>query len=262
MTGTDWALRDLRARWRTASLTAGWRYPSDWGVPEVDDVCAAVLAGDDPVGALGDLARARALTGASLDETLGDLAALCAVLETPTGVKAVADPDATPPTLIRATALAWVDAALGQRHAGEATDSLSGQASADYLRVRLGEVYAKGRRDGFCPSERFVLLVVSLNLSRVVGWPRLMAMVLAGDVLRSVFDGGESVAVLGPSVAVVLAERDARLSERATDARLLINDRFAVDPDLGALGRPDIRVQRLPGSESSAQHLVHGIGRA
>src|SRR5690606_5572136 len=35
--------RVLRARWRTASLAAGWRFPSDWGLPEVDAVCAAVL---------------------------------------------------------------------------------------------------------------------------------------------------------------------------------------------------------------------------
>ncbi|NBH05920.1 GGDEF domain-containing protein, partial [Amycolatopsis sp. SID8362] len=40
----DRSLRALRARWRTASLAAGWRFPSDWALPEVDAVCAAVMA--------------------------------------------------------------------------------------------------------------------------------------------------------------------------------------------------------------------------
>ncbi|PPK69786.1 GGDEF domain-containing protein [Actinokineospora auranticolor] len=260
--GADWSMRSLRSRWRTVSLTGGWRFPSDWGVPEVDDVCAAVVTGGDLVGALRDLARARAYAGVGLEEALADLAALCAVLEAPSGTRAAADPDATPPALLRATAVAWADAALGRQYAPEPTDPLSGQATADYLRVRLGEVYARGRRDGVCPSDRYVLLVVTLDLSGVVGWPRLMAMMLVGDVLRSVFDGGESVAVLGSSVAVVLAEREPRLAGRTADAHTLIADRLAIDTDLGRCAPPEIRVEPLPTTEPAALRLVHEVSRA
>ncbi|SER83023.1 hypothetical protein [Actinokineospora terrae] len=258
--GTDCALGELRARWRTASTRAGWRFPSDWGAPEVDEVCAAVLAGGDLLSALGDLARARAFAGADLDETLADLAALHAVLEGDD--LECLDLDATPAALLRSTAIAWADAALSRLHAGDITDTLSGQANADYLRVRLGEIYAECRRKGFCPTDRYVLLVATLDLTKVDGWSRLMAMVLVGDVLRSVFDGGETVAVLGPSVAVVLTERDTTLAERASDARILIKDRLTLDPDLGPSATPEVRIQRLPTGEPAAINLLRDISRA
>ncbi|MGQ0838385.1 GGDEF domain-containing protein [Actinokineospora sp.] len=262
--GADRALRVLRARWRTASIAAGWRFPSDWGLPEVDDVCVSVVGGADLLTALSGLARARARAGAGLDETLADLAALHAVLTTPTEIGGLvsADPDATPAKLLRVTAVAWADTAMGEVRAAETVETLTGLATGEYLRVRLGEVYRRAVRDGYCPSDRFVLLVVSVDLSRVAGWPRLMAMVLVADVLRQVFDGGESVAVLGPSVAVVLAEREGGLAERAADARGLIADRLAVDPELRSARRPEVRVERLPVTEAAALRLVHGVSRA
>ena len=38
----DGAERAVLARWRTASLTAGWPFPSDWSAPAVAEVCRAV----------------------------------------------------------------------------------------------------------------------------------------------------------------------------------------------------------------------------
>jgi hypothetical protein len=255
--GADRLLKELRGRWRTASFAAGWRFPSDWGVPEVDAVCHSVVAGADLPAALGDLGRARARAGAGLDETLADLAALHAVLES-----GLPDPDTVPPRLLRATALAWADAALGEFSAVAATENLTGLATTEYLRVRIGEVYRAGRRADFAPADRFVLLVVSLDLSRTAGWPRLMAMALVGDVLREVFDGGESLAVLGPSVAAVLAERGRGLAERAARTRVLISERLGVDAHLRPARRPTIGVERLPCTEAAAHALVDRLGRA
>lgn len=258
--GTDRLLRELRDRWRNASFAAGWRFPSDWGVPEVDEVCMTVVSGADLPAALGGLGRARARAGAGLDETLADLAALHAVLEAPDAL--LPNPDAVPSRLLRATALAWADAALGELSAVAATENLTGLATPEYLRVRIGELYRAGRRAGFSPADRFVLLVVAVDLSRTSGWPRLMAMALVGDVLREVFDGGESLAVLGPSVAAVLAERGRGLAERAARTRRLIADRFGVDSALRAAQRPEIRIERLPCSEEAAQATVDRLGRA
>ncbi len=254
----------LRARWRTASIAAGWRWPSDWGLPEVDGVCSSVIAGMDLACALTDLGRARARSGAGLDETLTDLAALHAVLDSPLEVDGLvsAAPDAMPVRLLRPTAIAWADTALGDPRTADATETLTGLATEEYLRVRLGEVYRRGRRGGYSPADRFALLVVTLDLSKVSGWPRLMAMVLVADVLRRVFDGGESLAVLGPSVAVILAERDNALAERAADARLLTADMLSVDPDLRYAQRPEFRIERLPESEPAALRLVHAVRRA
>ncbi|CRK59765.1 hypothetical protein [Alloactinosynnema sp. L-07] len=260
--GTD--RKVLRARWRTASLAAGWRFPNDWGLPEVDEVCATVVADGEVLAALADLGRARARSGADLDETLTDLAALHAVVTNPAerGGLVAADPDATPAQLLRAMALAWADATLGDLRDSAATETLTGLATEEYLQVRIGELYRHGRRNDVHPADRYVLLVVTLDLSNVAGWPRLMAMILVGDALRSVFDGGETLAVLGPSVAVVLAERDAALPGRVREARALIARQLGVDPQLHTARRVDVRLERLPCGEAAARSLVRAVGRA
>jgi len=260
--GTD--LKVLRARWRTASLAAGWRFPNDWGVPEVDEVCATLVSDGEVMTALADLGRARARTGAGLDETLTDLAALHAVVTNPAerGGLVSADPDATPARLLRAMALAWADATLGDLRDSSATETLTGLATEEYLQVRIGELYRHGRRHGVHPADRYVLLAVTVDLSEVAGWPRLMAMILVGDALRTVFDGGETLAVLGPSVAAVLAERDAALPARVREARALISERLGVDPHLHSARRADVRVERLPCGEEAAKGLVRAVRRA
>lgn len=255
----------LRSRWRTASIAAGWRFPSDWGLPEVDAVCSSAVRRADLTRALADLARARAEAGAGLEETLTDLAALHAVLDSPDdpadGLVAT-DPDAAPTRLVRTTALAWSDASCGELRNAGATESLTNLATHAYLRTRLHEVYREAARDGLRVPETHSLLAVTLDLSGVIGWSRLMAMVLVADVLREVFDGGESVALLGPSVAVVLAPRDTAFGDRALTAGWLVTERLSADPQLAASRRPWLRVEKLPGSFPEARELLRRISRA
>lgn len=262
--GTGRALRELRARWRTASIAAGWRFPSDWGLPEVDAVCSSAVLDTDLTGALTSLGRARAEAGAGLDETLTDLAALHAVLTNPGSASGLiaTDPNAAPTALVRAAALAWADASCGELRNAEATENLTSLATQAYLRTRLGEVYRQGVREKVSAAESHSLLAVTLDLSKVDGWPRLMAMVLVADVLRDVFDGGESIAILGPSVAVVLAPRDPAFGERALSAGWLITRRLSVDPQLSPGRRPWLRLERLPDTLDEAKGLLHRISRA
>lgn len=262
--GTDHALRVLRARWRTASIAAGWRFPSDWGLPEVDAVCSSAVQQADLTGALADLGRARAEAGAGLDETLTDLAALHAVLTHPGNEKGLiaTDPDAAPTALVRTAALAWADASCVELRKAEATENLTTLATHAYLRTRLGEVYRQAGRDGVPAAESHTLLVVTLDLSTVTGWSRLMAMVLVADALREVFDGGESVAILGPSVAIVLAAREPAFGDRALSAAWLVAERLSSDPQLAAGRRPELRVERLPDTVDEARELLHQVGRA
>jgi hypothetical protein len=255
--GAEAALRALRSRWRTASIAAGWRYPSDWALPEVDSVCASALVKADLADPLADLGTARAMSGAGLDETLTDVAALHAVLSDPRLL--AANPDAAPARLLRVTALAWADVSMRDIARIEVRESLTGLSTPAYLRTRLGELYRQAARD-----ERpvgHVLLSIGVDLSAVVGWSRLMAMVLAADVLRQVFDGGESLALLGPSVAVVLTERDARLARRSAQTRLLLSDRLSVDPQLYSLGPIDVRLHRLPPTHEEACALLESLSR-
>ncbi len=262
--GTGHELRILRARWRTASIAAGWRFPSDWGVPEVDEVCLSAVHQSDLAGALSSLGRARAEAGAGLEETLTDLAALHAVLtnkEVRDGLIAT-DPNAAPTRLVRAAALAWAEASFGELRNTGATENLTDLATQAYLRTRLGEVYRQAARVGVPAAETHALLVVTLDLTQVTGWSRLMAMVLVADALRETFDGGESIALLGPSVAAVLAERDPAFGDRALAAGWLIAERLAVDPQLQSSRRPALRLEHLPPTQDEARTLLQTIGRA
>jgi hypothetical protein len=262
--GTDQAMRALRARWRTASIAAGWRFPSDWGLPEVDGVCAAAVRRADLAGPLAGLGRARAEAGAGLEETLTDLAALHAVLTTPQSESGLiaTDPDAAPTALVRAASLAWADASCGDVPNAEATESLTNLATHAYLRTRLGELYRQATREEVPVAGSHSLLAVTLDLSDVTGWSRLMAMVLVADVLREVFDGGESVALLGPSVAVVLGPRDSAFGDRALTAGWMISQRLSSDPQLDACRRPWLRVEKLPATFPEARALLTRVGRA
>lgn len=255
--------RTLRAKWRSASLAAGWRFPSDWGVPEVDTVCAALSTDGPSESAVSGLGRARAAAGAGLEETLTDLAALHAVVSGrgPSGGFVVPDIDATPSRLLRVTALAWADVALDRFAHTEVTEPLTGLPSAAYLRTRLGEVYRGAERAGRRVTDDALLLTVSFDLASMAGWSRLTAMILAGDALRSVFDGPETTAALGPSVLAVLTERGNDVSSRAVALRRAITERMLVDPQLEGVRSPTISLVRLAPSYEESCALLNRIAR-
>ena len=252
------AFHALRSRWRTASLASGWPFPTDWAVAEVDLVCEAVLAGADPDNALVELARARAEAGAGLGETLQDVAALHAVLTVPDNHDGLvaADPDATPARLLRVTAMAWSDVLVQQLADGEVRDGLTGLANTAYLRARLREIYRAAAADGYPVRSRHVLVVVAVDLAHAPGWSRLAAMVLLADVLRTAFDGGQTLATIGPATMVVLAERDGRISERTAATRWLTAARLGVDPQLSRIAVPTVWLEPLPDTHEAACRLV------
>ena len=260
----DRALLALRARWRTASLAAGWRFPSDWALPEVDAVCAAVMAKgrvEAAETALAGLARARAAAGAGLAETLADLAALHAVLGRGDDGFVAPDVDATPARLLRTTALAWADVATDQLAHTEVTDPLTGLPSAAYLRTRLAEVYQAAAARERPAAEDHVLLLVSLDLSTIAGFPRLTGMILVADALRAVFDSGQSVASLGPSVVAALVPKDEGVASHGVALRRALHERLSVDSQLADVGRPRVSAVRLPATHEMACELLARLAR-
>ncbi|GHG44568.1 MULTISPECIES: GGDEF domain-containing protein [Amycolatopsis] len=261
----DASLRALRARWRTASLAAGWRFPSDWALPEVDAVCAAVMAKgrvEAAETALAGLARARAAAGAGLAETLADLAALHAVLGHGGDGFVSPDVDATPARLLRTTALAWADVATDQLVHTEVTDPLTGLPTAAYLRTRLAEVYRAAEARERPAAEDHVLLVVSLDLAAVAGFARLTGMILVADALRTVFDSGQSVASLGPSVVAALVPKDERVASHGVALRRALHERLSVDAQLADVGKPRVSAVRLPATHELACDLLAQLARA
>ncbi|WP_308258219.1 GGDEF domain-containing protein [Saccharothrix obliqua] len=258
--GAD-AARALRSRWRTATTAAGWAFPADWPLPEVDEVCAAVLGGPaDPSAALYRLGGARAEAGADLAETLLDLAALHAVLAEPPGSTGIVSPnvDATPASMLRATALGWGDVVCRQIADSGADDPLTGLATGAYLRTRLREVYAEARATG---RREHVLVLVALDLDRVVGWSRVVAMTLLADALREVFDAGQTIAVVGPALAAVLVRRDEALHRSMANLRVLAADRLAVDPHVARTGPAEVWLEELPATYGEAVALLAAPGR-
>ena len=261
---TDRQLRALRARWRTASLASGWRFASDWALPEVDAVCAAVLRGGKPEIPLAGLARARAAAGAGLAEVLTDLAALHAVLSDPDATDGFISPDidATPSRLLRVSALAWADVAMDQLATIEVVDPLTGLPTAAYLRTRLGEIYRGAEAHGRRAADDYTLLVVSLDLSAITGWPRVTGMILLAEALRAALDGGESLATLGPSTIAAVLPRDGELSAKAVGLRRALHERLSVDAQFDDMAGPRIRLVRLPSTHESASELLVRLSRA
>ncbi|OZM75077.1 GGDEF domain-containing protein [Amycolatopsis antarctica] len=261
--GLDRVSRALRARWRTASLASGWRFPSDWSLPEVDAVCGAVAAGRCAEAAIGALAGARAAAGAGLAETLGDLAALHAVLDDEGASDGFVAPDvdATPSRLLRISAIGWAEVALEQLgHAG-VTEPLTGLPTPAYLRTRLAELYRAAEREGRTAAENHTLLVVAVDFADAAGWARLTGMILVADTLQRIFDGGETLVALGPSTGAVLVPRDSSLAGRALALRRELAERLTRDEQLHELGIPAISLARLPGTYAGACALVADLGR-
>jgi hypothetical protein len=247
---------ELRQRWCAATIDGGWPYPSDWGLAAVDAVCEAVAEGRDPVPALERLGRARAQSGAGLSETLHDLAAFHATLAgCPPGV------DSMPAALIRAAALGWAEATAGELASNRVVDGLTGLATTGYLRTRLGEVYRSAEACGQPAGERHVLVLLAVDLSRTVGWARLVPMLLAAEAMRAVFTGGETHALVGPSVAAVLCRRDPQLPLRTKRLRRLVTELLAADADAAHAGPVRLWLERLPPTYPAACDLLSHLGR-
>lgn len=260
----DRSLRELRARWRIASLAAGWRFPSDWALPEVDAVCAAAIRGAETELPLAGLARARAAAGAGLAEVLTDLAALHAVLSDPGSADGFVSPnvDALPARMLRVTALAWADVAMDQLASLEVVDPLTGLPNSAYLRTRLGELYRQAEAAGRAVSTEHTLLVVGLDLSTVAGWPRATGMILLAEALREILDGGETVASLGPSTLVAVLPRDGQITSKALQLRRVVHERLSVDAQFDEMSGPRIRLVRPPATHQAACRLMGRLARS
>jgi hypothetical protein len=244
--------RALWARWRTASLAAGWPFPSDWASDAVDAVCAAVVAGEDLADPLAELGASRAEAGVGLAGTLQDLAALHAVATGEHDGLVSADPDEVPSAMVRSTALGWSDVAARLSVGREVEDPLTGLTTASYLRTRLHEVYRAAS------AAEHVLVKFSLGAT-ADGYSPMMAMVLIADVLRMVFDGGETTSLLRSATAVVLAPRDRLLPARCLQARWMIQQRLAADPVLDGCGPVHFQEEPLPANHDQACTLLSSL---
>lgn len=238
---------ELRDRWFDQSSAAGWAFVSDWHHPAVDALCEACLQGQNIWAPAERLGSARAEKGVSLGETLADLDGLVCVV-----------PDVADGIVHRAASLGWAERMTAPRHA--VFDPLTGLASVDYLRTRLGEVYRAADVADARVSATHALVTVRLNLAGRSGWDRVTPLILAGDAMRTVFDGGQTLARLADHMAVVLADREAILARRTQLLAGMVQERLSRDQAPGA-NVARIWIERLPDSAPAAVDLIGELAR-
>ncbi len=244
---TTMSSAELRDRWFEQSSAAGWAFVSDWHHPAVDALCEACLRGSNIWAPAERLGSVRAQKGVSLGETLADLDGLACVL-----------PDISDGVVHRAASLGWAERMTAPRQA--VFDPLTGLVSVDYLRTRLGEVYRAAEVADTEVSATHALVTVRLNLAGRTGWDRLTPLILAGDAMRTVFDGGQTLARLADHMAVVLAEREPMLARRTHLLTGLVQERLGRDlPPGESIAR--IWIERLPGAATAAVDLIGELAR-
>ncbi len=239
---TSTELQDL---WFVESNTTGWMYASDWHDPAVEALCDACLRGENLWPAGERLGSARATAGASLGETLADVDALAVVL-----------PTVATDILHRAVSLGWANQMT--EPAESVFDPLTGLVSPEYLRTRLGEVYRAADITACKVSASHALVVVQLNLADRAGWERITPLILVGDALRTVFDGGQSLARMTDHMAVALTEREAMLARRTQLLAGMVGEGWSRDASDAC---PRVWIESLPDSLPAALNLIGALGR-
>ena len=237
---------ELRGEWRRRSDASGWAFPSDWYVPAVDAVCEA-LCGDLSTlrPAAERLGHQRANGGVPLAEALLDADAVAGLV-----------PDCAE-DLRRAVSLGWADRAAAPTDS--VTDALTGLVSADYLRVRLGEVYRAAEVEGSSAAVTHALVVIRLGGPEGVQWAHSLPMILVGDLMRTVFAGGQSLARIGGMVAVVLTERTPTLARRARLLAEMLATRVRLEQEPELL--PQVWIENLPPGLDAAHAMLADLAR-
>ncbi len=238
---------ELQRRWWEQSRDAGWIFSSDWYDPAVDALCEACVSGTDLWPPAQRLGSARASAGVSLGEALADVDELAAVA-----------PNIAADVLQRAVSLGWAERTMAPTPA--VFDPLTGLASLDYLRIRLGEVYRGADAGGTDVSDTHALVVIAVDIAGRTGWDRVTPMLLAGDAMRTVFDGEHTHARLTDHMAVVLASREEMLPRRAQLLAGMLADRLSDSPATATCA-PRVWIERLPSSLSAAIAMIQELGR-
>ncbi len=244
---TDRTATDLRDEWQVKASAFGWTFPSDWHDPAIDAVCDALTAGADVWDAAERLGSGRAAAGVSLGEALVDVDALATIV-----------PGRYTDALRRAVSLGWADRVTVP--AVSVADPMTGLVTPEYLQIRLGEVYRASEVRAEPVSTQWALVVVRLDLAGHVGWQRTLPMILVAEGLRRVFDGGQSLVLMGEAVAVALCERDPVLARRARLLRSMVTDSMERDPQIIVPG-PAVWIEQLPSTYSAALDLLTELGR-
>jgi hypothetical protein len=194
----------LLESWRAASTHGGpgaaWgdADADQWWTPAVDALADA-LAGVsvDAISVCQTLGRQRAAAGVFLDSARRDVLNASIVAGCSPGTTA---------SLLDALTLGWVDRTLDDYFTSGCVDPMTELTSLPYLMTRLAEIYAEADFAGSVPREEYALVVVQAA-ERSDPLEAETQMIAAQVAMRFAFQGGETLARIGPHSAVVLTRR-------------------------------------------------------
>ena len=83
-------------------------------------------------------------------------------------------------------------------------------------------------------------------------------LILVGDAMRTVFDGGQSLARLADHLAVALTERESMLARRTQLLAGIVAQSWS---RVGPVGAPRVWIESLPDSLPGALNLIGALGR-
>ncbi|MBO0891105.1 MAG: hypothetical protein J2P14_09325 [Acidothermales bacterium] len=230
----------LRWLWQRASRLRGWRVPGDWWAPPVEAVVDAVVAGGPLAEPFARLGAAREEAGVGLPEAFDDVWSLFSVLGR-----------IPPAVVVRRFAESYARSGSTAGEYTESVEPLSGLARPDYLRTRLGEVYAEAAAAGTDPNDRYGLVGVRVD-EVPSGWDGVARRLSLARVLTTAFSAGETVADLGPAAVAVLTIH--RVSVLPADLPRTL--RLATETDVS------VRPLRLPATLPAALTLLDVLAAA
>ncbi|MFD1826178.1 MULTISPECIES: hypothetical protein [Mumia] len=201
--------------------------------------------GGDPEGAAVELGTAAAAEGIGWSELLRDVE----------DVSRSVSGSLPPYEMVRAMSIAWTETALQDAYAMSCEDPLTGLTTPEHLRTRLDDAYRLAERNGAAASDQWAFVVVELTSTGgpEIGLLRSLSMIAVSDLLRTCFDGDETIARLGERRAVALVRRS-----DATRGYTALRDLIAQSPDV-----PSTRVwvEGVPASSQAASRLLGELGR-
>jgi len=161
---------------------------------------------------------------------------------------------------VSALLTSWSETTLGYLHQLSCDDPLTGLASQAHLRSRLSELHRLPPADEAVASHALVVCTLPFGDASeepVDHFTRAMRLARAGEMARTVFPHGETVARMGMHRVAVLARRDDRLGRRVRVLRTLIE---------GAEGRPDgplvrVWIEGLPDTDAATGMLLDELAR-
>ncbi|MBL8774950.1 MAG: hypothetical protein JNK12_03425 [Acidimicrobiales bacterium] len=223
----------------------------DWLHPAVEALAEALDGGfTEPGPALARLGAIRASNGFTLDEVIEDLHCLYDVVD--------------PARRVRLDRLDTLEVARGWVHGfAEATrdmgcvEPLTGCATEAFLRARLTQTYQHCDSIGLGAADVHSLVVVRLPLESLREPHRSLLAVRVAERLRVVFDGGETIASVGPGTFIVL------VADTPAVGAALASLTERVEPDLvcdeASPVRTQLWIEGLPESLDQALSLIDDL---